>query len=66
VALIQGQKRLSIRATALRYGIPSRVVARAVWLGELSAIKTTTEKIRRYQEYMTNRTNNQNNQNSKV
>jgi hypothetical protein len=43
VALIQGHKRLSIRAVALRYGIPSRVVARAVWLGELNAIKTTTE-----------------------
>ena len=43
MALIQGQKRLSIRAVALRYGIPSRVVARAVWLGELNAIKTTTE-----------------------
>jgi len=43
MALVQGQKRLSIRAIALRYGIPSRVVARAVWLGELSAIKTTTE-----------------------
>ena len=41
--MIQGQKRLSIRAVALRYGIPSRVVARAVWLGELNAIKTTTE-----------------------
>ena len=42
-ALIQGQKRLSIRAIALRYGIPSRVVARAVWLGQLHAINTITE-----------------------
>lgn len=43
MALAQRQKRLSIRAIALRYGIPSRVVARAVWFGELSAVKTTTE-----------------------
>lgn len=37
------QRRLSIRATAIKYGIPPRVVARAIWSGELLAIKTTTE-----------------------
>lgn len=41
--MIQMQKRLSIRAVALRYGIPSRVVSRAVWIGDLNAITTTTE-----------------------
>lgn len=40
---IQKQRRLSIRATAIKYGLPPRVVSRAIWAGELSAIKTTTE-----------------------
>jgi hypothetical protein len=37
------QKRMSIRNVALTYGLPSRVVARAVESGELKAIKTVTE-----------------------
>ena len=37
------QKRLSIRATAIKYGLPPRVISRAIWMGELPAIKTTTE-----------------------
>jgi hypothetical protein len=41
--MLQTQKRLSVRATAKRYGLPPRVVTRAIWSGELSAIKTTTE-----------------------
>ncbi len=36
-------RRLSIRATAIKYGLPPRVVSRAIWMGELPAIKTTTE-----------------------
>lgn len=40
---IDQQKRLSVRATAIKYGLPPRVVARAIWVGELPAIKTTTE-----------------------
>ncbi len=40
---ITQQKRMSIRATAIKYGIPPRVVSRAIWCGELSAIRTTTE-----------------------
>lgn len=40
---IQKQRRLSIRATAIKYGLPPRVVSRAISIGELSAIKTTTE-----------------------
>jgi len=40
---IQQHRRLSIRATAIKYGLPPRVVSRAIWCGELSAIKTTTE-----------------------
>jgi len=41
--MLQTSKRLSVRATAMRYGIPPRVVTRAIWSGELSGIKTTTE-----------------------
>lgn len=37
------QRRLSIRATAMEYGIPPRVISRAIWMGELPAIKTKTE-----------------------
>ena len=37
------QKRMSIRNVALTYGLPSRVVARAVENGELKAVKTTTD-----------------------
>lgn len=41
--MLKTQKRLSIRATAMRYGIPTRTVSRALYLGNLSAIKVTTE-----------------------
>ncbi len=41
--MLKTQKRLSIRATAMRYGIPTRTVSRALYLGDLSAIKMTTE-----------------------
>jgi len=41
--VLQIEKRMSIRATAMRYGLPTRVISRAVWAGELSAIHTTTE-----------------------
>jgi len=41
--MLQTGKRLSVRATAMRYGIPPRVVTRDIWSGELSGIKTTTE-----------------------
>jgi hypothetical protein len=41
--MLKTQKRLSIRATAMRYGIPTRTVSRALYLGDLSAIKVTTE-----------------------
>lgn len=40
---VKKQRRLSIRATSIKYGLPPRVVARAIWSGELLAIKTTTE-----------------------
>ena len=43
MSTIQKQRRLSIRATAIKYGLPPRVVSRALWSGELSGIKTTTE-----------------------
>lgn len=43
MSTIQKQRRLSIRATAIKYGLPPRVISRAIWAGELSAIKTTTE-----------------------
>jgi hypothetical protein len=36
-------KRLSIRRVAMLYGIPTRVVARAVAAGDLPALKTKTE-----------------------
>ena len=39
----QTQRRMSIRNVAMTYGIPARVVTRAVDLGELPAVKTTTE-----------------------
>lgn len=41
--MLKTQKRLSIRATAMRYGIPTRIVSRALYLGHLSAVKVTTE-----------------------
>lgn len=41
--ITQKQRRLSIRATAIKYGLPPRVISRAIWSGELLAIKTTTE-----------------------
>lgn len=36
-------RRMSIRNVALTYGIPARVVSRAIESGELLAVKTTTE-----------------------
>lgn len=39
----QTQRRMSIRNVAMTYGIPARTVTRAVNLGELPAVKTTTE-----------------------
>lgn len=36
-------KRLSVRRVAMLYGIPSRVVARAVAAGDLPALITKTE-----------------------
>lgn len=36
-------KRLSVRRVAMLYGIPSRVVARAVASGDLPALLTKTE-----------------------
>ncbi len=36
-------KRLSIRAISVRYGLPTRTVARAVSNGDLPAVVTTTE-----------------------
>jgi hypothetical protein len=41
--MLQTEKRMSVRATAMRLGLPTRVISRAVWLGELTAIRTTTE-----------------------
>jgi len=37
------QKRLSVRAIALKYGLPTRVIFRAVSVGELPAVLTKTE-----------------------
>jgi hypothetical protein len=37
------QRRLSIRAVALKYGLPTRAVARAVASGDLPAALTLTE-----------------------
>jgi len=39
----QAQRRMSIRAVAMTYGLPARTVSRAVSAGELPAIITTTE-----------------------
>jgi hypothetical protein len=39
----QMQRRMSIRAVAMTYGLPARAVSRAVNTGELPAIITTTE-----------------------
>jgi hypothetical protein len=36
-------KRLSIRSVALMFGLPPRVVSRAISFGELPAVITTTE-----------------------
>jgi hypothetical protein len=41
--LQQTQRRMSVRAVATAYGIPARVVSRAISAGELPAILTTTE-----------------------
>jgi hypothetical protein len=39
----QTKRRMSVRAVAMTYGIPTRTVVRATCSGELPAIKTTTE-----------------------
>lgn len=39
----QTQRRMSIRNVAMTYGIPARVVSRAVSTGELPAVLTKTE-----------------------
>jgi hypothetical protein len=41
--LQQTQRRMSVRAVATAYGIPARVVSRAISSGELLAVVTTTE-----------------------
>ena len=43
-------KRLSLRRVAMQYGLPPRVVARAVACGDLPAVETTTDtgRIRMY------------------
>lgn len=38
----QTKRRMSIRAVAMTYGIPARVVTRAIESGELPALKTKT------------------------
>lgn len=40
---MQSVKRVSIRAVALKYGLPPTVVSRAISLGELPAVVITTE-----------------------
>jgi hypothetical protein len=40
---LETQKRLSVRAIALKYGLPTRVISRAVSMGELPAVLTKTE-----------------------
>ncbi len=40
---METQKRLSVRAIALKYGLPTRVISRAVSMGELPAVLTKTE-----------------------
>ena len=40
---METQKRLSVRAVALKYGLPTRVISRAVSVGELPAVLTKTE-----------------------
>ncbi len=39
----QTQRRMSVRAVSIQYGIPQRVVARAVGSGALRSIRTVTE-----------------------
>lgn len=40
---MQPTKRLSVRAVAMRYGLPPAVVSRAVNAGELPAVVVTTQ-----------------------
>lgn len=40
---MQNVRRLSIRGVAMMYGLPARVVARAVESGDLAAVRTITE-----------------------
>ena len=39
----QTKRRMSVRAVAMTYGIPTRTVVRATYTGELPAIRTITE-----------------------
>jgi hypothetical protein len=39
----QAQRRMSIRSVAMTYGIPARIVSRAISNGELPAVLTVTE-----------------------
>lgn len=39
----QTKRRMSVRAVAMAYGIPTRTVVRATYSGELPAIRTVTE-----------------------
>lgn len=43
IFLQQTQRRMSVRNVAMTYGIPPRVVSRAVSIGELPAVVTKTE-----------------------
>jgi len=40
---LETPKRLSVRAVALKYGLPTRVVSRAISCGQLPAVITRTE-----------------------
>lgn len=39
----QARRRMSIRSVAMTYGIPARIVSRAIQAGELPAVLTVTE-----------------------
>jgi hypothetical protein len=43
VQMEQTKRRMSVRAVAMTYGIPTRTVVRATYSGELPAIRTVTE-----------------------
>lgn len=41
--MLKTQKKISVRAVAMQYGLPAGVVLRAISAGDLAAILTTTE-----------------------